>query len=120
MNPVTQFWPTNIRRMEMKVGIPYGSDLSAALKALENSIEESQFVVKEGVSNQVVFSGFDSSSIDFKIYYWFKREDYFAVQNDMSVCVYDNLCKSGISIPFPQLDIHVVDFPETAGKEETR
>lgn len=118
MNPVTHYWPTNIRRMEVIVGVPYGQDIEKVLRALENAVNDNKHVVKEGVKNLVVFSGFNSSSIDFKIYYWFNREDYFAIQNSMSQNIYNSLKNAGISIPYPQLDIHVVDFQEMERKEE--
>lgn len=118
MNPVTQYWPTNIRRMEMIVGVPYGQNIEKILAALDRAVNENEHVIKDGVKNMVVFSGFNSSSIDFKIYYWFNRDDYFSVQNSMSQSVYSSLENVGISIPFPQLDVHVVDFPDFNRKEE--
>ncbi|MFO7881431.1 MAG: mechanosensitive ion channel family protein [Kosmotogaceae bacterium] len=116
-NPITHYWPTNIRRMEISVGIPYGIEVSTALSILQSVIEEEPLIVKENANNIVAFNGFGSSSIDFTLYFWFNRSNYWEVQNAVSSRIYDQLKKNGISIPFPQLDLHVIDQPEM--KRET-
>ncbi|MEA2065614.1 MAG: mechanosensitive ion channel family protein [Thermotogota bacterium] len=116
-NPITHYWPTSIRRMEISVGIPYEIEVSKALSILKNVIEEEPLIVKQDVNNIVAFKGFGSSSIDFTLYFWFDRSNYWEVQNAVSSRIYSELKKNGIDIPFPQLDLHIIDQPEM--KRET-
>lgn len=111
-NPITHYWPTNIRRMEISVGIPYEIEVSKALSILKSVIDEEPLIVKEDVNNIVSFEGFGSSSIEFKLYFWFERSNYWEVQNTVSSRIYDQLKKNGISIPFPQLDLHIIEQPD--------
>ncbi|ACR80411.1 mechanosensitive ion channel family protein [Kosmotoga olearia] len=111
-NPIVHYWPGNIRRMEMTVALPYETDIGLALKLLQEVLDEEEMIVQTGVSNFVVFDGFKSSSIDFRLYFWFERKNYFDVQNAVAERIYSKLKEKGISIPFPQLDVHVKEFPE--------
>jgi small conductance mechanosensitive channel len=98
--------------MEISVGIPYKIEVSKALSILKSVIEEEPLIVKEDVNNIVAFKGFGSSSIDFTLYFWFDRANYWEVQNALSSRIYSELKKNGINIPFPQLDLHIIDQPE--------
>jgi len=117
-SPVTDFWPSSIRRLEMVVGMPYGVDVETSLRVLKEVLEEDENVYKGDVSNAVLFNGFSSSSIDFKLLFWFERPNFFAVQNSVSSRIYEKLKQAGISIPFPQLDLHVIDMPEAKVKKD--
>ncbi len=117
-SPVTNFWPANIRRLEMVVGMPYGVDVETSLRVLKGVLDEDDNVYKGDVTNAVLFNGFSSSSIDFKLLFWFERPNFFAVQNSVSNRIYSKLKEEGISIPFPQLDLHVIDMPEAKMKKD--
>ncbi|AKI98263.1 hypothetical protein IX53_04600 [Kosmotoga pacifica] len=111
---IVHFWPGKVRRMEMIVGLPYEVDVAVALEILKKVIDEEELVFRgNSVSNFVVFNGFNSSSIDFKLYFWFERRNYFDVQNAIASRIYKELKSRGISIPFPQLDIHVKELSGT-------
>lgn len=106
---VTQFWPGPVRRLSMKVGVSYSSDLKKVLELLSKSLEEEPLVEKEGVSNFVTFVGFGDSSIDFQLLYWVKRENYFAAQKALALRIKHNFDENGIEIPFTQIDLHMKD-----------
>ncbi|MBO8165906.1 MAG: mechanosensitive ion channel [Kosmotoga sp.] len=109
---IIHYWPGPVRRLEMIVGLPYEVDVSIALGILQEVIDEEELIYRgEGVSNFVVFNGFNASSIDFKLYFWFERANYFDVQNNVATGIYKKLKEKGINIPFPQLDIHVKELP---------
>lgn len=103
---IVHFWPGEARRLEFTVGIPYDADLEAAERALWKAIRTSETVVQE-LGNNVIFKGFGPSSIDYNIYIWFRREDWGKVQNEIARRVVECLEEEGISIPFPQLDLHI-------------
>jgi small conductance mechanosensitive channel len=102
------YWPTNIRRFTMKVSVSYGSDLVKVLNVLRKCIDEEPLVEKSPeVSNAIVFAGFSSSSIDFDVHFWIRRENYFDALNSLANRIKRELEANGIVIPFPQLDVRI-------------
>ena len=61
----------------------------------------------------VVVSEFGNSSVNFAVRPWVKKEDYWGVFFDMQKAVKQRFDKEGISVPFPQHDVHL--FQETGG-----
>ena len=62
---------------------------------------------------QVVVAELGDSSINFKVRPWVNKEDYWGLYFDMQKAVKQRFDKEGISIPFPQRDVHL--FQESAG-----
>lgn len=104
---VINYWPGPVRRLSMKVSVSYNSDLSKVLEILKKCIDEEPFVEKQNVSNSIVFSGFGSSSIDFEVLFWVRRENYFDAINALSKRIKEQFDAQKITIPFPQIDVHV-------------
>lgn len=104
---VTNYWPGPVRRLSMKVSVAYNSDLTKVLEILKKCVDEEPFVEKQNVSNSIVFSGFNSSSIDFEVLFWVKRENYFDALNALAQRIKKEFEMQGITIPFPQIDVHV-------------
>ncbi|MFN3283380.1 MAG: mechanosensitive ion channel family protein [Pseudothermotoga sp.] len=104
---VTNYWPGPVRRVSMKVSVSYNSDLSKVLGVLRKCIDDEPLVEKQGVSNFVAFSGFSSSSIDFDVLFWVKRENYFDAINALAERIKKEFETQGITIPFPQIDVHL-------------
>ncbi|HEY8540991.1 MAG TPA: mechanosensitive ion channel family protein [Pseudothermotoga sp.] len=104
---VTNYWPGPVRRLSMKVSVAYNSDLTKVLEILKKCVDEEPFVEKQNVSNSIVFSGFNSSSIDFELLFWVKRENYFDALNALAQRIKKEFEMQGITIPFPQIDVHV-------------
>lgn len=98
------------RRFMVKVGVDYSSDPSEVSSVLKKIAKENSFVIKE--SNQypimVRFSDFGDSALIFELIFWTRHS--FIVENiksDMRFQIYDEFKKAGISIPFPQRDLHI-------------
>ena len=106
---VTKFWPGPVRRVTMDVGVSYNSNLETVLKLLQKAIDEEQLIVKEGVSNFIAFKQFGASSIDFTIYFWVKRKNYFDAINSLAIRIKKIFDEYNIEIPFTQIDIHLKD-----------
>ncbi len=104
---VINYWPGPVRRLSMKVSVSYNSDLSKVLEILKKCIDEEPLVEKQNVSNSIVFSGFGSSSIDFEVLFWVRRENYFDAINALSKRIKEQFDAQKITIPFPQIDVHV-------------
>lgn len=102
------YWPTNVRRFELKVSVSYGSDLAKVLEVLKKCLDEEPLVEKSPeLANVIVFNGFGASSIDFNVLFWVQRQNYFDAVNSLAQRIKRELESNGITIPFPQLDVHI-------------
>ena len=96
-----------LRRVELKVGVAYGSDPARVLALLRNTAGtiERAAALPDPV---VFFTGFGDSSLDFVIYTWTDRmEQALAIRSELGLAVHRALSDAGIEIPFPQRDVHV-------------
>jgi small-conductance mechanosensitive channel len=95
------------RRIEIQVGIAYGSDTDKAsdlLLALARDHED----VLEQPEPYVIFSSFEDSSLKFSLRAWIGRfGDYLRVRSELTAAVNKALAEAGITIPFPQQDVHL-------------
>ena len=95
------------RRLEVKVGVAYGTNPSRVLDVLEWAAKQVPEVL-ETPSPRAIFVGFGDSSLDFVLWAWTDRQDMLAVvRSNVGVAAYDALSAAGITIPFPQRDVRV-------------
>ena len=90
----------------MKFGIGYGDDIKKAKDVL-NAIVNADSRVFKDPAPMVVVSELADSSVNFAVRAWVKSADYWGLYFDMQEKVKLEFDKQGISIPFPQRDIHV-------------
>ncbi|ACM23322.1 MscS Mechanosensitive ion channel [Thermotoga neapolitana DSM 4359] len=102
---IIHFWPSSVRRQEITVGVPYSADLRKVVEIFQKALEDEETVEKDPAP-AIVFSGFNSSSIDFVIRFWVNRDNFFEGVKRLAFRIKDYLEKEGIYIPFPQLDVH--------------
>ncbi len=99
------------RRLEIDVGVAYGSDPERIVRLLEAAAQE----VKEVLGNppaRAWFSGFGDSSLNFRLYAWIDNYDRgIAAQSALRVEILKKLTQNGIEIPFPQRDINIRSAP---------
>jgi potassium-dependent mechanosensitive channel len=95
------------RRVEIAVGVAYGTDPERVL-ALLTAEAASHDGVMTNPAPVAYFMGFGDSSLDFELRFWSERQDiWFQLKSDVTVAVCRALTEAGIEIPFPQRDIHV-------------
>ncbi|WP_047044266.1 mechanosensitive ion channel domain-containing protein [Vibrio mexicanus] len=95
-----------IRRVDMVFGIGYGEDIDEA-KAIFNDIINSDKRVLKDPEPAVKVHTLNESSVDFVVRPWVNTEDYWDVYWDVTETVKKRLDEAGISIPFPQRDVHL-------------
>lgn len=96
----------DVRRVDLSIGIGYGDSIPKALEVLKKMCELDSRVLKE----PEVFVGvtdYGDSSINLTLRSWVKQDDYWDVFFDLSKSVKPTLDEAGISIPFPQRDVHL-------------
>jgi potassium efflux system protein len=102
-------------RQVIPVGIAYGSDTRKAEEILVRLGSENEFTLNDPPV-QAVFAGFGDSSLDFELRVWLPNMDhYFQVRHDLHRAIDDAFREAGITIAFPQLDVHL-DSPREDGR----
>lgn len=96
----------NKRRLTLKVGVDYSTDMRKALKTLQKAPSLCPTVL-EDPAPAVWFDGFDASSINLVVAVWFKPADFLQTKNDLYIAIKQVLDEAGISIPFNQLDVKI-------------
>lgn len=95
------------RRVEVVVGVAYGTDPDKVLELLKEVSESNDEILQEP-KPLALFSGFGESSLDFRLLFWIPRADNrFIVQSAVNVQINNSLKKAGIEIPFPQRDVYI-------------
>ena len=109
-NNVTNYSYGNRRmRLHVPVGIAYGSDVAAAHAAMESAANEHSEVLKHPTP-KVWFRGFGDSSLDMDLLCWISDAKHkFDVRSDLNRAIDDAFRERGITIPFPQRDLHILD-----------
>ena len=94
------------RRVDLVVGIGYDDDIKKAKELLNSIIKADQRVLQEkGIT--VAVSELADSSVNFVVRAWVKTPDYWGVKFDLTENVKLRFDEEGISIPYPQQDVHV-------------
>lgn len=103
---ITNFTTEDKRRVEWTFGIGYSDDLKKAKDILSNLVKEDNRILSEPAP-MVALSELGDSSVNFVVRVWVNSADYWGVYFDMLEKVKLTFDAQGISIPFPQRDVHV-------------
>jgi potassium efflux system protein len=95
------------RRIEIAVGVAYGTDPESVLRLLEAEAMAHASVMTDPAP-VAFFIGFGDSALNFEVRFWSERQDnWFQLKSDVTVGVARALKEAGIEIPFPQRDLHL-------------
>lgn len=100
------------RRVDMVFGIAYSDDVSKAEQVLQNILKTHEKVLPEP-EPIVRLHELGESSVNFIVRPWVNKEDYWDVYWDITRTVKIVFDKEGISIPFPQRDVHLYQTTST-------
>jgi small conductance mechanosensitive channel len=94
------------RRVDIVAGVSYSDDLDKVRKVLEGILSEDERILKEPAPTIAVLELADSS-VNFAVRPWVKTEDYWDVFFAVQEKIKKRFDAEGITIPFPQQDIHI-------------
>ncbi|MDH3315236.1 MAG: mechanosensitive ion channel [Gammaproteobacteria bacterium] len=97
---------SDTRRVDMVFGCSYEDDLTKAKSILEDLLKNDDRILADPAAT-VKVSALADSSVNFNVRPWVKTPDYWAVYWDLTEKVKLRFDEEGISIPYPQRDIHV-------------
>lgn len=103
---ITNFSTQPTRRVDVQFGIGYGDDLKKAKEVLKGLIEADERIHKD--PEPVIFiSSLGDSSVNIMTRSWVNASDYWAVTWDLTENAKLAFDAAGITIPFPQRDVHL-------------
>ncbi|MEW4486938.1 mechanosensitive ion channel domain-containing protein [Thalassoglobus sp. JC818] len=103
---ITNATASQTRRVDMVFGIGYDDDIHQAKTILEELVNEHELVLKDPAP-VVKLNELADSSLNFIVRPWTKTGDYWTVYWDLTTAVKERFDQAGISIPYPQRDVHV-------------
>jgi small conductance mechanosensitive channel len=103
---ITNFSANDTRRVDMLIGVSYGDDLDKVRAVLTELLNAEQRVLRDPPYT-IAVSALADSSVNFVVRPWVKTEDYWGVMFDLTEAIKKRFDQEGISIPFPQRDVHV-------------
>ena len=95
-----------IRRVDIPIGVAYGTDPDHVLTILLE-IAEAHEKVHKYPAPDALFRGFGNSSLDFELRVWLHFDDWYVVHSQINVAINRALADNEIEIPFPQRDLHL-------------
>ena len=93
--------------VEMSIGISYDDDAQQAIDAIQAALQKIPDIITEPAP-QIGIEEFADSSVNIGMRYWVPTKQYFQILYQANRAVYNALQQAGITIPFPQRDIHML------------
>jgi small conductance mechanosensitive channel len=115
---ITNMTATGQRRVDMVFGIGYDDDIDMAQRILEDIVANHELVLKEP-EPVIRMNELGDSSVNFIVRPWAQTQDVWTVYWDITREVKKRFDKEGISIPFPQRDVHVYNTALPASSKDS-
>jgi small-conductance mechanosensitive channel len=96
----------SLRRLEIPIGVAYGTDPERVIALLLDVARGHQSVLAEPAPS-ALFQAHGNSSLDFELRAWTASPEWIVVKSDLTVAINRALHEAGIKIPFPQHDLHL-------------
>lgn len=103
---LTNYSAEETRRVDWTFGIAYGDSYDKAKEVLMNLLDSDERIHKDPLPF-IALSGLGDSSVNIVVRVWVNSADYWPVFFEINEKVYKTFDKEGLSIPFPQMDVHV-------------
>jgi small-conductance mechanosensitive channel len=105
------------RRVEVNVGVEYGTDAQRVIDLLLE-VAHNHPSVLENPPPRAFFLGFGDSALTFVLRGWIADfNDGYTIRSELGVAVQRALAEAGIGVPFPQRDLHLRTVSPTAASE---
>jgi len=113
-NTITNTSALPTRRIDLVMGISYDDNIGTAKKIIEDIIAADERILDDPAP-VIAVSELADSSVNLVVRPWVKSEDYWPTRFDLLETMKVKLEEGGISIPFPQRDVHIYN-EETASQ----
>ena len=103
---ITNYSANDTRRVDLMAGIGYSDDIPKAKAVLKRILAEHELVLDDPAPI-VELASLGDSSVNIHVRPWVKAPDYWRVHFDVTEAIKMEFDREGISIPFPQRDVHL-------------
>jgi small conductance mechanosensitive channel len=103
---IRNYAANDTRRNDMVVGISYSDDIGSAISIIQDVLDSDSRVMGDPVP-VIAVNELGDSSVNLVVRPWCRKEDYWALRFDMMRRLKEKLEGGGVSIPFPQRDVHL-------------
>lgn len=103
---ITNYSANETRRVDMIVGVSYDDDLDKVRDTIKELVNADERILKEPEC-VIAVSELADSSVNFVVRPWVNTADYWNVKFDLTEAIKKRFDKEGISIPYPQQDVHI-------------
>ncbi|MGH8495782.1 MAG: mechanosensitive ion channel family protein [Gammaproteobacteria bacterium] len=107
--PITNYSARPTRRVDMVIGISYDDDIRKAKEIIEATLAEDARVLTDP-EPQIMVLELGESCVNIAVRPWVKTDDYWDCRGDLLHALKSRLEAGGLSIPFPQRDLHLFDM----------
>ncbi len=104
--PILNLTYKPLRRADIAVGIGYGERVDRARDVLLAAAHANPAVLRKPAS-EVLVTDLGESSVNLVLRAWIKTDDYVQTRSELTEAVHRDFTDAGISIPYPQRDVHV-------------
>ncbi|MBU0768973.1 MAG: mechanosensitive ion channel [Proteobacteria bacterium] len=108
---ITNYSAKGTRRVDLVIGIGYGDDIDHAKKVISDILAKEERILKDPAPTIMLIELADSS-VNFAVRPWVLAADYWGVYSALTENIKKSFDAEGISIPFPQRDVHVYQHKE--------
>ena len=112
---ITNINAKDTRRVDLTVGISYSDDISKTKEILKRLAKEDSRILADPAP-AIAVAELADSSVNLVFRPWVKTEDYWDVRFELTEKIKNTLDEAGISIPFPQQDVHLFVEKEEAAQ----
>jgi small conductance mechanosensitive channel len=113
--PVTNYTRNARRMIELVIGIGYDDDIGLAQRTLIETARSDDRVLKDPEPTAFV-DMLDASTVNVKLRCWTSTTNWFAAKTDLTRTTKEAIEAAGISIPFPQQEVHYIPQMEEAAR----
>ena len=110
-NVVVNVTAQRTRRVDMTFGIAYDDDIDKAKAILKDAVDNHEACLDSPEPN-ICVGGLGESSVDLYCRPWVRTDDYWPTYWELTEIVKKRFDEEGITIPFPQRDVHMIPQPE--------
>jgi small conductance mechanosensitive channel len=104
---ITNYSAEPTRRVDLTIGIGYDDDIGRAKALIQGAIARDNRILEEPPSALLLME-FGESSVNLAVRVWVRTIDYWQVRSDLMESIKRALEGAGLSIPYPQRDVHIV------------
>jgi small conductance mechanosensitive channel len=106
-NVIKNYSAYDTRRIDLVVGIGYGSSIGKAVEVLQGLLKSETRILSDPPA-QIAVNELADSSVNLVVRPWVKSQDYWGVRWDLTRAIKESFDEHGIEIPFPQHVVHTV------------